>query len=97
MDYRVGLPNVGEELVAEPFTLGCAFDESGDVHELNDCRHGSLRLYDARKLPEARVGDLHHADIRLDGAEGIVRSLSFRRGKCVEECRFPDVGEADDS
>ncbi len=97
VDYRVGLANVGQKLVAQSLTLGRAFYEAGDVHELNDCWHRSFRLHDARELAETGVGNLHHADIRLDGAEGIVRRFGPGRREGVEQCRFPDVGEADDT
>ena len=70
---RVGLANVGEKLVAEPFALRRAFDETGDVDELHDGGDGALRLHDRREPGEAGVRDFDHADVRLDGAERIVR------------------------
>src|SRR2546430_12963258 len=40
----------------------------------------------------------HDADVRLDGAEGIVlRRGGLRRGEGVEQGRFADVGETDDA
>ena len=81
---RVGLANVGEELVAESFAFGRAFDESRDVDELHDSRHRSLWLDDPRELTEARVRHFHHPDVRLDGAERIIRSFRLRRGEGVE-------------
>ena len=41
---RVGLADVGEELVAEAFALGRAGDQAGDVDELHDRRNHLLRL-----------------------------------------------------
>ena len=49
----------------------------------------------ARERVQARVGDLDHADVRLDGAERVVRGLGLRGGQGVEERGFADVGEAD--
>ena len=46
---RVGLADVGEELVAEPFALRRAGDESGDVDELDGRRQHLLRLRDGRE------------------------------------------------
>ena len=43
VDDRVGLADVGEELVAEAFALRRAGDEAGDVDELDDRRHDASR------------------------------------------------------
>jgi hypothetical protein len=45
---------------------------------------------------EARVGHFHHADVRVDGAEGVVGGLGLGGGEGVEERALADVGEADD-
>ena len=55
-------------------------------------------LGDRRERVEPRIGHGDLADIRLDGAEGIVRGL--RRGglrQRVEERRLADVRQADDA
>ena len=46
---------------------------------------------------EPRVRDFDHADVRLDGAERIVRRLSLGGGERVEERRLSDVRETDDT
>ena len=47
---------------------------------------------------EPRVGDRHDPDVRVDGAERVVRRLRLRRaGERVEERGLPDVGETDDA
>ena len=45
----VGLADVGEELVAQPFALGGAGDQAGDVDELDDRGDHLLRLGDVRR------------------------------------------------
>ncbi len=45
---RMGLTDVGEELVAEAFAFGCAGDESGDIDEFHGCRNRLLRADDIR-------------------------------------------------
>ena len=44
MDDGVGLPDVGQELVAQALAPGGALHEAGDVHKLNDGRGGLLGL-----------------------------------------------------
>ena len=47
---------------------------------------------------EPRVGDGDLADIRLDGAEGIVGGLGRRAlGQRVEEGGLADIGQPDDA
>ena len=45
---RIGLADVGEELVAQAFALRGAGDQAGDVDELDDRRNHLLRFRDAR-------------------------------------------------
>ena len=97
MDDRVGLADVGEELVAEPFALRRAFDQAGDVDELHHRRHDALRLDDPLQHREPRVGDVHPADVGVVGGERIVRRQHVGRRQRVEQRRFADVGQPDDS
>ena len=92
-----GLADVGEELVAEPFALGRASDQPGDVHELHRARHHPRRFDDCRQALEARIGHRHHAGIRLNGAERKVLGVDGGAGEGVEERRFADVRQADDA
>ena len=55
-------------------------------------------LGDRRQLVEPRIGHRDLADIRLDGAERIVRRLRRRRlGQRVEQRRLADIGQSDDA
>ena len=69
VDDRIGLADVGEELVAEAFALGRAGDQARDVDELDDRRQHALGLDDLGQLGQPRVGQLDDADVGLDGAE----------------------------
>ena len=53
VDDRVGLADVGEELVAQALALGRAGHQAGDVDELDDRRDDALRLDDRRQLRRA--------------------------------------------
>src|SRR5262245_50218772 len=94
---RVDLADVGEELVAEPFALGGAAHQPGDVHEGNAGRDDFLRLGDRRDLLQPWVRHRHLAGVRLDRAKGIVGGLRGRSARQrVEQCRFADVGKPND-
>ena len=73
---RVGLADVGEELVAQALALRRAGDEARDVDELDRRRHHPLGLRDRGERREARIGHLDDADVGLDRAE---RDSSRRR------------------
>ena len=94
---RVGLADVGEELVAEAFAFGGAGDQPRDVDELDDRRHDFLGLHDRRQRVEPRIGHFDDADVRLDRAERIVLGGDAGLGERVEERRLADVGQADDA
>jgi hypothetical protein len=97
VDDGVGLADVGQELVAQAFTLGGAGDQTGDVHELDDGRLDLLRIDDLGQGVEARIGHFDDADVGLDGAEGVVLGGDAGLGEGIEEGRFADVGQADDA
>ncbi len=98
MGNGVAFADVCEKLVAEPLTLRGAAHEPGDIDEGEPRRDDLLGMGDASQDLEARVGDRHIADIRLDGAEGIIcrlRRRCLRQG--VEKRRFADVRQTDDA
>ena len=76
--HRVHFADVRQELVAEPLTLRRALDEARDVHELDHRRDFLFRLDELVQALEPRIRHLHHADIGLDRAEGVVL-----RGGCL--------------
>src|SRR5690606_28966148 len=93
----VGFANVGQELVAQTFTLGGTGDQAGDVDEFHSGRQHTLGLDDLRQGVEARVGHRHDAAVRLDGAEGEVLCGDAGLGQGVEQGGLADVGQADDA
>ena len=98
MRDRVDLADIGEELVAEPLAFRGAAHEAGDIDEGEPRRNDLRRLGELRQLVEARIGHRDLADIRLDGAERIVRRLRRRgRGQRVEQRRLADIRQADNS
>ena len=93
LDDGVGFADVGEELVAEAGAFGGAFDEAGDIDELDGGGHQLVGAGDFREHGEPGVRHGDDADVRIDGAEWIVRRLRLAgAGDSIEECRFSDVG-----
>ena len=75
----VALADVSEELVAQALALRRALHKARDVHEFHDGRGFLVRVPDLGQLVEARVRDRNNADVRLDGAERIVRGACAPR------------------
>ena len=93
---RVGLADRGEELVAEPLPFRGAFDQAGDVVEVDFRRHQFGALDGRGDLLQALVGDLGDGDVRLDRRERVVARLGAALGQGVEEGRLAGVRQPDD-
>jgi hypothetical protein len=89
----VGLADVAQERIAAALTLRRALHEPGDVDELHRRLYRPLRLHHFGECIEPFVGHGDHADVGVDGAEGVVGGLGFRGRQGVEEGGFADVGE----
>ena len=81
---RVYVSNVPKKLVAQTLALMRAFDQAGDVHELNRSRHASFRLDDRRQPFQALIRHGRYADIGFDGSKGIVGDGSAGLGQGIE-------------
>ena len=92
----VGAANVLQKFISQPLALAGALDEPGDVHELDGGGGVFFRLVKLGQEVQPLVRHGHHADVRLDGAEGIVRALRPRVGDGVEQCRLANVRQPDD-
>jgi hypothetical protein len=53
---RFGFTDVGQELVTQTFTFGCAFYQARDVHEFHGGRQNALRFDDFRELSRRGSG-----------------------------------------
>jgi hypothetical protein len=98
MRDRVDFADGGEKLVAEAFALRGATHQACDVDEGQPRRDDLRGLGDIRQLVEPGIRHRDLADIRLDGAERIIRRLRrCRLGQRVEQRRLADIGQADDT
>ncbi len=94
----VALADVGEKLVAQALTRRGAAHQAGDVDEGQPRRNDLLATGDRGQLVEARVGHADLADVGLDGAERIVRSLGLRGlRQRIKQGRLADVRQANDA
>ena len=89
--------DVLEELVAEARALARALDEARDVDKFDDGGSLLLGVVHLGELIEALIGNGHHADVRLNGAEGVVGAFRVRVGDRVEESGLADIRQSDDS
>ena len=98
MHDGVHLADVGEKFVAQTFAVRRAFDEAGDVHEFNRRWNQRADPGDFGERFEARFRHGDDAEVRLDGAKGVIRRLglvSARDG--VKQRGFAHVGQPDDT
>ena len=92
------LPDVGQELIAQPFALAGALYQPGDVDELHGGVDGLFRPDQCRQLVDALIGYSHHCLVRLDGSKGIVgRQGQLLFGQRVERRALAHVGQTDDA
>ena len=97
VDDRVRGADVREELVAEALALRRALDETRNVDKLDDRRGLLLGLIEVRQPVKTLVRHGDHADVRVDGAERIVRGLGARVGDGIEQRGLADVRQSHDS
>ena len=93
----VGAADVLKELVAKSRALARALDKTRDIDKFDDGGGLLLGVVHLGELIEALVGNGHHADVRLDGAEGVVGAFRARVGDRVEESGLADIRQSDDT
>lgn len=89
--------NVRKELVAEALTLGRALDKACNVDEFDRGGREFLRLMQIAQPLQTRIRHGHDADIRIDGAEGVVIGGNARICDRVEQRGLADVRQSDDT
>ena len=98
LDDGVNFADMGEKLIAQPLALARAFDQTGDVDELDHGRDDHVGFDHLLQHLQPRIGHGHHADVRIDGAKRIIGRLGLAgAGDGIKQSRFADVGQTDDS
>ena len=77
MHDGVHFADVREKFVAETFALRRAFDEPGDVHEFHRRRNHDPGLGDFLQHVKSFIRHGDDADVRVNGAERIVRRFGL--------------------
>ena len=77
----VHFADVREKFISQTFALARAFDEAGDVHKFNRRRNDDAGFGDALQHIHAFIGHRDDADVRVNGAERIVRGLGLARAR----------------
>ncbi len=75
MQDGIGLADIGQELVAEAFSLRGALDEAGDVYDLDGRRNHRLGLAHLDEPGQTVIGNGDHTDVGFDCAERKVSRL----------------------
>ena len=81
MDDRVHFADIGQELVAQAFTLGGALHEACDVDEFNDCRRHFFGMVQFAQALDPVVRDRDDPYVGVDRAEGVVGRFRAGLGK----------------
>ena len=80
MGYDSHFLDCTKESVAQAFPLACTLYQAGNVYELHSCRNYPSRRNQLHDLIQSGVRYIYHANVWIDGAEGIVCSLCRSRG-----------------
>ena len=98
MDDGIDFADIGEELVAESFTLGGTAHQAGNVDKTQLGFDNLGAATNFGDYMQARIGHCHRAHIGLDGAKGIVGRLRcLRLGQRVEEGGLAHIGQPDNT
>ena len=83
--HGIHLTDVLKELVAQPLALRCALHKTRDIDKANTRRGRLLGMVEIGQHLETRIRHRHHAHIRLNRAERIVRRLCTRLCNRIEQ------------
>jgi hypothetical protein len=81
----IDLADVSQELVPQSFSSTGAPDQSRDVDELNEAGGAFLGLENVVQLLQATIRHRNHADILIDGGEGVVGHIGVSTREAVKE------------
>ena len=97
MGDSVYLPDMLQKFISEPFALRRALHQPRNIDEAHRGGRRLFRLVHLVKNRQPRIRHIHDADVRLDGAEGIILRLRPRPGNGVKQRALADVRQADNT
>ena len=87
------LPDMTQELVSQSFSFGRTFHQACNVAEFDGGVNGLLRIINIVQHLQSLIRNRHHAHVRLDGAERIVRRFRTGLRNRIEQRTFTHVWE----
>ena len=97
MDDRVDFTDICQELVAQALALGRALDKSCDIHELDHSGSHLFGMIHLAQKADPLIRHRDHADIGVDGAEGIVCRLCAGFGQRIKQCALAYIRKSDNA
>ena len=98
MNDRIHLTDVGQEFVAQTFSLTGTLHQPCNVNEFHSRGNGVETAAELGELIKTLIRYCHRADVRLDGAERKVGGLRLSVGhQSVEQGGLAHIGQADNS
>ena len=97
MRDRIHLTNVLKELIAKPLALRRALHEPRNIDKTHARRRRFLGMIEIRQHRQTRIRHRHHADVRLDRAERIVRRFRARLRNRVEQRALAHIRQTDNT
>lgn len=97
MHDGIHFSDMRQELVAQAFALGCTAHQTGNVNKFYNSRNGLGRLIHFAQLIQTFIRHAYHADIRVDGAERIIRRLRAGIRDGIEQGALSHVRQSDNT
>ena len=95
VDYRIGVADVGQELVAQTLALGGSLDKTGYVDDLDSGGYDAFRIIYFGQLDQTLVRHGYHAYVGFDSTEREVGRLRLGIRQTVEKRRLAYIGQSD--
>ena len=84
MTDGIGQSDIGQELIAQTFSLAGSLDQSGNIGKFESCINGLFRMKQLHQTIHAGIRHFHDADIRLDRRKRIVGCFYLTFCDCIE-------------
>ena len=87
----INLTDIGQELIAQPLTFGCAFDQTCNIDKLDHSRSHLLGMIEISEKLQSLVRYGYNTYIRIDRTERIVGRLCTSLCQGIKKGTFADV------
>ena len=97
VDDSINLANMSKEFIPETLAAVRTANKTRYIDEFDRCRDKALWVIHLIEHIKPVVGNIYDADIRLDRAEGVVRSLCACFGDRIKKGAFTDIRKPDNA